>query len=82
MKRLALIALLFISCEKEVEPKTPTDPPPTNECVCGTVTSSTWDFNNYKWLLQVTNNCSGNIQTFYEDTQTVEGGIYCTTQSW
>tara|TARA_R110002051_G_scaffold260612_1_gene320389 strand:- start:309 stop:566 length:258 start_codon:yes stop_codon:yes gene_type:complete len=61
MKKLIVLALVFIavSCSKEKDLPTPQTPPPL-ACNCGLIT----DDNASNYSIDIRNSCSGNIKTF------------------
>ena len=82
MKKLVLISLLFVGCQKEQPQPTPTPQPIENEvCKCGVVKGNVHNGGG-NWSVLVQNNCSANSEYFSTNFPQEVGSVYCVGQTW
>jgi hypothetical protein len=78
MRKLLLIALLFVSCEKE---SVELEQAENEACKCGIVKDNIHTGGG-SWSVLVQNNCSANIKYFTATFPQTEGGVYCSSETW
>lgn len=80
MKKLILISLLFVGCNKE-ETKPAPAPAENEACKCGII-QDLYHLGGGKWQIWVQNNCTSNVKSFDVNWHYAEGTIHCADKSW